>query len=85
MSLAAVCSYTNDVARAAETCQAPRQAKIAAADKKRIMPRRLVHKPGNQFDPITVRLHVCMQTVSSPPGLTRFDAMFAAQPLERDH
>ena len=44
------CSYTNDVARAAESCQAPRPAKTAAADKNRSLPRRLVHKPGNGFD-----------------------------------
>jgi hypothetical protein len=27
-----ICSYTNDVARAAETCQAPFEAKTTAAD-----------------------------------------------------
>jgi hypothetical protein len=64
-SFGGICSYTNDFARLAETCQAPGARKTLLPVKNAKRPGAPVHKPGNGLRQSTVRLHVCMQTVSS--------------------
>src|SRR4051812_28579140 len=59
------CSYTNDPARGAETCQAAWKAKFARCRIKTHLPIAVVYKAGNAPPAGTLRLHVCTQTVSS--------------------
>jgi hypothetical protein len=58
-------SYTNDLARAAKTCQAAFAAKIAAAEQKLSCLVSLFINRAAGLAEERARLHVCMQTVSS--------------------
>jgi nicotinate dehydrogenase subunit A len=69
------CLYTNDLARAAETCQAASQPKKTRCRIKIQLPKAAVHKSGKPFGREMPSLHVCMQTVSSQG----FRAVFATQ------
>src|ERR1700722_13445562 len=65
-----VCLYTNDLARAAKTCQALSRLKKHRCRIKTQLPSAPVHKSGKPFRCGTASLHACMQTVSSQ-GLKR--------------
>src|SRR4029078_2000989 len=61
-----ICSYTNDVARGLERCQAGPEAKSLACRIIPHLPRLAVHKASNPLQRGMARLHVCTQTVSFP-------------------